>query len=86
MRAWKLVTEMDGPRLSVLLAVIAIHAQAGRMTVREVAEAVERNLSTTHAHLRWLRKHGWVTWEGGKAGTLRPLVKMVQPTREEAHA
>lgn len=48
-----------------------------RPTVRAVAETVGINLSTTHWHLRRLRRQGLVTWEDGRTGTLRATVKVV---------
>lgn len=45
-----------------------------RPTVRSVAFEVGRSVSHTHAALVELRGAGLVTWDRGRAATLRPLV------------
>lgn len=69
---------MSEARLAVLLAVVAEHQDYGRATVRSVGDrAGLSSTSTVKAHLDRLRRDGWVTWEDGKTGTLRPLVRAV---------
>lgn len=64
---------------AVLFAVL----HQDRPTVRSVAEAV--GLSISHAHMRLceLRVKGLVTWEEGKAGTIRPNVGFVVSRSEQ---
>lgn len=58
----------------VLLAVI----QQKRPTVRSVALHAGRSINATHEQLKTLRAEGLVTWEDGKAATLRALVLPVR--------
>lgn len=62
--------------LAVLVALIRVHARDGRATVRTVSLEAGRNISTTHAHLRALRRRGLAGWEDDRVGTLRPLVRV----------
>ena len=55
------------PRLAVLTA---IH-QLGPTTVRDVADKIERTPPTVWHHVESLSAEGLVTWEKGKARTLR---------------
>lgn len=57
-----------------LLALIEIHRRDGRATMRDVAERLDRNLSTVYAHLLRLRRMGLVDWDPSKPRNLRPLV------------
>ena len=40
-------------------------------TVREIAAAIGRSVSTTHATLARLRDKGFITWEGKPCRTVR---------------
>lgn len=60
----------------VLLAVLLVHSETGAANVRAVAERLGSACSTTFHHLTTLRRHGLVTWEVGRSGTLRPLVAL----------
>lgn len=64
-------------QIRVLLGLLAVYGEHGRATVRTVARAVGRNVSTTHSHLSFLRAQGLVTWTDGESGTLRPLVQEI---------
>ena len=55
------------PRLAVLTA---IH-KLGPTTARDVATATERSTATVWHHVKSLGDEGLVTWEPGKARTLR---------------
>lgn len=61
-------------RTRVLLAVI----RQARPTVRSVGEEVGVGSTTAWRHLVCLRRDGFVTWDGGGGGTLRPLVREVR--------
>lgn len=75
---------VDTPRTRVLLAAVAIYQRQGRVTIREIAEAVDRAPSVVLTHLRVLRAAGLVTWAPGHArGTLRPLVTAVRFGQEK---
>lgn len=54
----------------VLLAVV----NQRRPTVPSLVDELHKSKSTIHFHLMNLRRLGLVTWEHGKAGTLRPKV------------
>lgn len=59
----------------MLMAVLRLEPP---LTVRKVM--VEAGLKSTHTaykHLLRLREEGLVTWEDGKAATIRPLVMVV---------
>ena len=58
----------------VLMALLARHADAGRTTVRDLAEDMGWSPSTVHSCLLRLRDEGLVTWEEGQAATLRPTI------------
>lgn len=64
-------------QIRVLIALLNVYSLDGRATVRAVARAAGRNISTTHHHLSFLRAQGFVTWTPGESGTLRPLVRRV---------
>ena len=49
----------------------------GRSTVRSCADAAGTNVSNAHRHLTLLRNAGLATWDEGRHGTLRPLVRPV---------
>lgn len=69
------MTPTFGPSTTaVLLACVRLH----RPTVRDVAKAVGRSVTTTHGHLLRLRRAGLVAWEDGQQGTLRALVEPVE--------
>ena len=62
----------------VMLALCVVYeVNGGRATVREVAFAADRSLSTTHHHLLELRDAGLCSWDDRRAGTLRPTVELV---------
>lgn len=44
-------------------------------TVREIAEIVGINVSSTWAHLRTLRKHGWIVWNDRQIRTIRIIAE-----------
>lgn len=58
----------------VLFAVIALHSQRRRPTLRAVAALTGSTHSGTYYHLRNLRELGLIDWCDGKSGTLVPLV------------
>ncbi len=58
----------------IMLALLRVHGQNGRATVRDVAEAADRAIGTTYRHLCALARRGLVTREPGSRGTLRPTV------------
>ena len=58
---------------TVFLSVMAGY----RSNVRDVSRSSNRAVSTTYVHLCNLRNAGLVTWEDGRQGTLRPLVRAV---------
>ena len=58
---------VNQPRLAVLAA---IH-QLGPTTARDVATHTERSTATVWHHVKSLSEEGLVTWEPGKARTLR---------------
>jgi repressor LexA len=61
-----------GPRVAILACLSDSLARRGYgPTVREIATAVGLGHPTVYRHLAWLRKAGYVTWEDGKARTLR---------------
>lgn len=66
---------MHPTRAAVLLALLRTHAHNGRVTVRDISEAVGISTSTCHTHLLALRREGLIAWEPERAGTLRPLVE-----------
>lgn len=62
----------------LLLATIQVHARDGRATMREVVDAAGyASIGSAHQALHQLRALGLLTWEDGKAATLRPLVTVV---------
>ena len=65
-------------KMRVLVAVCRVHAATGRATLREVAAVAGYDSAMTVQYaLRDLRDRGLVTWERGRHGTLRPLVREV---------
>lgn len=62
-------------RTRVLLSVVRLHRDYGRVTVRAVAADVRCTVSVAHWHLDRLKAEGLVTWDEGTQGTLRPLVR-----------
>lgn len=64
---------------NVLLALLRVHSRTGRVTIPALlAETGLASKSTIHHHLHRLRKHGLVTWDEDRRGTLRPLVEVVR--------
>ena len=55
-------------RITVLNTVIKTHPT----TVREIAKTVGRSTTTVWHHLEVLKDEGLITWEKGKARTIRP--------------
>lgn len=72
------VLRLTTTEITVLVALIRVHAANGRATIREVTDAAGLG-STGHTHhvLRRLRDADLVAWENGRAGTLRPLVQEI---------
>lgn len=66
----------DG-RTRVLMAVVRRHAAAGRVTYDDLVASTALCRSTVHFHVVNLERQGLVTWERGRAATLRPLVAEV---------
>jgi hypothetical protein len=61
-----------------LVALLSVHQRDGRATVRSVGEeAGHASTGTTHEQLHHLRNLDLLTWDEGRAGTLRPLVRVV---------
>lgn len=58
---------------AAFVALHRLYALTGRATVREVAMAAGLPFTSTWEALCDLRDAGLVSWEPGKAGTLRPL-------------
>lgn len=67
--------------VAVLNAVDELYRTRRRVTVRDVADAVDRAPSNTYNRLWRLRSLGLVTWESGVAATLRPTVDRVDVDR-----
>ena len=68
----------DDALIRTLLALIRLHEREGRATVRGLCR--ERGLKSpgqVHKHLQVLRDWGFVTWDDGMHGTLRPTVRRV---------
>lgn len=65
------------PQTAALVCVINRWETTGHVTVRDVAATIGRSASTTHVHLKALKRRGLIRWEPGKAGTLRPAVRIV---------
>jgi DNA-binding MarR family transcriptional regulator len=63
----------------VLMALLRVYDRHGRATIRDVADEAGLSLSRTHSALGRLKLAGFVAWEPGRAGTLRPLVEEVGP-------
>lgn len=84
MMLWRAVPaeaiRLTGAEEDVLGAVL----EGGRLTVRVLADRAGHSVSTVHAALVKLRAAGVVTWEPGRAGTLRSLVVDVGAPREAA--
>lgn len=73
-----IAVELDGPALEVLLVVVMLHQRRRSLSIRDVmAITGHRSTNTVHEHLKFLRSRGFVDWEDGLAGTLRPLVHPV---------
>lgn len=69
------VMPLGAVRLSVsCLAVLVAVAELRRPTVRSVADAAGISVESTHRHLSYLRRHGFVEWEDGLSATLRATV------------
>lgn len=51
----------------------------GRVTITDLVDELGWSRSTIHWHLRMLRELDLITWDEGRAGTLRPLVRAVTP-------
>lgn len=69
----------------VLAVVFLLHAEYGRVTVREVGlELGLRSSSTVWFHLIALKHAGLVKWETGRAGTLRPAFSVHAPSSTDA--
>lgn len=64
-------------QIVTLLAVVDLHRAHGRVTIRDVCDAVGKSVQPVHRDLLALRERGYVTWEDGHKGTLRPLIKKV---------
>lgn len=65
-------------QLRVLLAIVKLHREDGRVTVRAIQDEIGLlSPSTVHAHLHRLRNKRFVDWDEGKAATIRPLVDVV---------
>lgn len=64
-------------QVATLMALVRVYERDGRATVRAVAAEAGRPLNATHSALVALRDRGFVTWESGKTGTLRPLLEEV---------
>lgn len=58
----------------VLLAVLAGHRSGGR-----IAEATGINRMSVWKALYRMREYGLITWDEGHHGTIRAMVKMVNP-------
>lgn len=66
----------------VLAAVFLLHAEHGRVTVRDVGAEVGLTSSTSvWFHLVALRDMGLVKWNAGAQGTLRPAFSVHAPVR-----
>ena len=64
--------------IKVLLSLLRVYGVEGRATVRQVSELADRSVACTHKSLKLLRRHGMVTWEDNKSGTLRPEMEVVK--------
>lgn len=72
------VLRLTTTEITVLVALIRVHAANGRATIREVTDVAGlASPSQTHHVLRRLRQADLVAWENGRAGTLRPLVQEI---------
>lgn len=61
----------------VLCAVIQLAACQPTVTVRDVRDATGiKSTATVWKYLLRLRREGLVTWQPGRSGTLRPLVRV----------
>ena len=58
----------------IMLALLRVHGQNGRATVRDVAEYANRSVGATYRHLCNLARRGLVDRVEGTRGTLRPTV------------
>lgn len=63
---------LSGPCTAVLMALIRAHADTGRCTLRGLALELDKSPGTVRTHLNTLRSAGLITWEDGRAGTIRP--------------
>lgn len=68
---------LDRNRRRVLAALLTLDERGGFLGFREVAAEAGCSVSVAVKHLGWWRDRGFVAWEDGKAGTLRPLVEVV---------
>lgn len=74
-RGWVPDGALGNTHTRLLLALIRLHDRDGRATVGGVAqEAGYSSVGAIHHYLVELRDFGLVTWEDGRAATLRPLV------------
>lgn len=67
----------DSTTLRVLRAVCVLSDQRPQVAMRDVAAALGWPFTTTVFHLVKLRAGGFITWDDRRAGTLRPLVRIV---------
>lgn len=63
---------------TVMLAFLHLWEKGEYIGFREIANAAGLSLETTHRYMRSLREQGFVDFEDGKAGTIRPLVEVVR--------
>lgn len=56
-----------------------------RPTIPALAAELGLSRSTVHGHLTTLRDEGLVTWEDGKAGTLRSNVRLIVPNSRSGY-
>lgn len=68
---------LDPLTVATVNALLIVHAHDGRATVRDVADVAGVSVSTAHQHLVDARELGLVTWTPGRAGTLRPAMRLV---------
>lgn len=63
--------------IRVLLGVIETDECFGNVTYPDLLTYTQLSRTTIHKHLHRLRDRGLVTFEDGKKGTIRPLVRTV---------
>lgn len=64
-------------RTRVLLSLMRLHREYGRVTVRAIAADLGISVGTCHWHLKHLADEGLVSRDERFQGSLRPLVKRV---------